>query len=192
MPKASLSKTQIKILGGIGLALVIFLFFWFILYRPARERVVRLKTEWLNTESKIQEFDAVTRGFGSQKEGLRQLNEKSQLMIRKFSSDEEDSIKLISDYAKKMNIEILSLEPTPKADYLDEGGKQVVVDSKVCVKVSISEEIRGSYQDLVQYIDGVEHSLPALLTVEFVKINKEDAATGKLRANLGLDIYLLR
>ena len=172
--------------------MVIFLFFWFILYRPARERVVRLKTEWLNTESKIQEFDAVTRGFGSQKEGLRQLNEKSQLMIRKFSSDEEDSIKLISDYAKKMNIEILSLEPTPKADYLDEGGKQVVVDSKVCVKVSISEEIRGSYQDLVQYIDGVEHSLPALLTVEFVKINKEDAATGKLRANLGLDIYLLR
>lgn len=192
MTKVSLSKTQIKILGGVGLGLVLFLFFWFGFFQPSRSKVGKLKLEWMNIESQLQEIEAITRGFGSPKEGLRQLNEKCEVMIRKFPSDEEDSIKLISDYAKKMNIEILSLTPAPKADYLDEGGNQVVVDSKVCAKVSISAEIRGSYQDLVQYMDGIEHSLPVLLTVEFIKINKEDAVTGKLKAILGLDIYLLR
>ena len=109
----------------------------------------------------------------------------------KFPEKEEGALGALSDLAKKHKIEIRSIRSQPKSFFLDENAQKIEIDGKVCQIFLVSMEIRTSYRDLVEYIDALKEYLPAYVTIESMRINKEASGSLKLNVALDLALYLL-
>jgi|GEM_PF-4847787 len=188
MQKTTISLTQQKILLASGLILLGVIVVWFGLYRPMYNRAFVLKAKLANLERQIHDIEAVTVAFVDKEVGIKELEKRSQALDAQFLSDEEAGYKIISGLAKKQGVEIVSLQPEPKVDYMDAGGQRLAADNKLSSKVPVTVELKGSYKDVVAFVDALEHSSELFVTFDGIKITKSDF---KVLAVLNITFYLL-
>lgn len=188
--KFSPSQKKITI---IGLAILLaFLVFWLFIYLPSKNTVKRIKSELISADNEIGEIEAAISEAKTADEGIRLLKQRYQELNNKFPPGEEDSLRMLSDFAKKLNIEITSIKPGgSKRPFLDEDNKNVEIEGKTCQIVSVSIEMSCLYKDLVEYLQTLKESLPAFMSIEKLKISKDKLLTKKLNITLDLNLYLL-
>ena len=109
----------------------------------------------------------------------------------KFPSREEEALRLVSEFARARGISIISMKSRPKTEFLDVENKSVGMEEKICRILPVSIELTSSYKDLGQYIEILNESLPAYVTIEKLKIRKESGTASDLRIILELNLYLL-
>jgi hypothetical protein len=153
--------------------------------------MMHLKAELSAAEGSIEEIESLTKKAKTMGEGIRLLEEKELRLVHKFPSKEEDALKMLSDFAQKSGINLVSIMPQSKEIFLDEGGKKIHIDDKVCQRLAVSLEARCSYKALVKYIEMLDESLPSYCVIEKLNIRKEGADTAPLNVILDMKLYLL-
>lgn len=189
--KINLTDAQLKIIIIFSSVLFIFLLFWVFLFLPASKQIATIKKELILTDQQIQGIEMLLAGSQSRDEAIRLLKKKQQYLSNKFPQEEEESLRFISEIARKMNIDVISMQPGSRTELLDDAGKQIVIESKVANYLPVTLEISCHFKDLVRYTLELKAALPALTSVNSLKIKKEDQLTGKIRATIEFNLYLL-
>jgi len=191
LSKIDLTDTQKKIIIISTSVLLAFLFFWVFLFFPATKEIGLLKHELISTEQQIQGIEILLAGSQNRDEAIRLLKQKQQYLSNKFPQKEEESLRLIPEIARKMNIVVISMQPGSKTDLLDAAGKQIVIENLLAKYLPITLEISCYFKDLVKYALELKAALPAFTSVNRLEIKKENQLTGKIRANIEFNLYLL-
>ncbi len=186
-----LTQAQNKIMLISGGVLLAFLFFIFAIYAPSKNAMGSIKAELEGIDSQIQAVDAFLSGAGSMADGLERLKARDQYLINKFPPKEEAALQMLSGFAKKLNIEVASIAPQPKEDFLYGNSEKVEIESKACQRLLVVLEMKSSYKDLVKYIETIRESLPAYAVTERLKIVKNKEDLPDLRVALEMSLYLL-
>lgn len=186
-----ITQSQRKILVGIALGLLAFLIVWFGFYRPLHNKVCVLKSEVADAEQLVRQIEANIGTSVFREEGFRQIKEKFDLLMKRFPSKEEDGIKMIYATARKIDIEIISLQPLPKENCGDESGQPVSVEGRTCAKIPLLVKIKGAYKDVTRFLEALKDSSSLFASVESVKLSKAEAGTAKVLVSLTLNLYLL-
>ncbi|MFA7706086.1 MAG: hypothetical protein WCX91_03160 [Candidatus Omnitrophota bacterium] len=191
LPKISLTKNQKKIILSSAAGIFVFLLAWVFFYLPGSKEAASLKDELALTQQQIQGIEALLSGSQNRDEAIRILKSRQQYLSNKFPSQEEDSIKLIPEIARKMNIGVISLQPGSRSEFLDENGKQVIIDGKVASFLPITMEVVCFYKDMVSYLLELKSVLPAFVSVQNLNVKKDNRFIGKVRSTIGFNLYLL-
>ena len=186
-----LTLAQKKIIIASLAALAVFIVFIFFVYAPSKKTMAKVKNELEAVESSIAEIESLTKDSRSMEEGVNLLKERSEKLANKFTSKKEDALKMFSELAQKLNVEIVALTPQPKAMFLDENGAKTEIEGKICQRLSATLEIRSTYKSLVGYIEVLKESLPAYCVIERLSIHKPAADSAQLSAVLEMNLYLL-
>lgn len=191
LSKIDLTVNQKKIIMMGAVVFLVFLTFLILLYLPASREISNLKQELIATEQQTQGIEMLLAGSQSRDEAIRLLKEKQQYLSNKFPQKEEESLRLISEIARKMNIDVASLKPGPKAELLDESGRQIVLEGKIANYLPISLELSCYYKDLIKYLTELKIAMPAFISVYSLRIRKADRSAGKIQVNVEFNLYLL-
>jgi len=191
LPKIDLTDNQKKIILISLSVIFIFFIFWVFIYFPASNEIITLKNELTLTERQIQGIELLVAGSQSRDQAIRQLQEKKLYLTNKFPLKEEESLRLIPEIARKMNITVISLQPGSKTGLLDTADKQILIENKVVSYLPISLEISCYFKDLVKYALELKTVLPAFISINSLEIRKENQLSGKIRVNIEFDLYLL-
>lgn len=191
LSKIDITQDQKKIIIMSFVVLFVFLLLGVFLYLPSFTQIKNLKNEVVSTEQQIQAIETLLVGPQGRDEAIRLLKKKQQYLSTRFPQKEEESLRFIPEIARKMNIEFISLYPGSKTEFLDESGKQVVIEGKLVNYLPITMEVSCYYKDLVKYLLDLKDKLPAFINVISLNVQKESQLTGKVRANLEFNLYLL-
>jgi len=191
LPKIDITENQKKIVIFSAIGLFIFTLLWVFVYYPSSKEITNLTCELASTERQIQGIERFLVGSKSQDEAIRLLKQRQQYLNNKFPQKEEESLRLISEVAHNMNIEVVILEPQARMELMDTVGKQVTIEGKVVSFLPINLEIICFYRELIKYVQELKVKLPAFISVNSFSIKKEDQLNGKIRVNLNFDLYLL-
>lgn len=171
--------------------LLVFLLFGIFLYLPASKEISMLKQELNLTEQQIQGIDLLLTGSQGQNEAILLLKKQQQDLDSKFPQKEEESLNLITEIARKMNITIISLQSGAKTELLGVSGKQTVIENRLAHYIPITLEVTCFYKDLVKYLLELKLELPAFVSVVSLSVKKEDRSSGRVRAITNFNLYLL-
>jgi hypothetical protein len=189
--KIDLTDNQKKIILVSLCVLFVFLLFLVFLYIPANKEIATLKNELISTEKQIQGIELLLAGSQSRDEAIRLLEQRKQYLNNKFPQKEEESLRLIPEIARKMNITVVSLQPGSRTELLDATDKAVIIENKVASYLPISLEIVCYFKDLVKYALELKTILPAFVSITSLDISKEGQSNGKIRASIEFNLYLL-
>ena len=185
------SSTQKMIIIISLIVILVFLFFWFLIYLPSKKEVTRIKSQLSDLNNQIRQIEAITSQTTLTDEGIRIIRQRHQQLIDKFPQKEEESLRMLSDLAGNLNVELVSIKPQPKTVFLDQNKNAVEIEGRVCQKVYVSIEIKSLYKDLVKYIQTIKESLPAFISIEKLNIGKDRLQAPKLKVLLELNLFLL-
>jgi hypothetical protein len=191
MPKIEITENQKKIIIISSIVFFIFLFFWVFLYLPAAKEIGSLKKELVLTSNQIQAIELLLSGSGSRDQAIRLLKQKQQYLNSKFPQKEEESLRFVSDLARKNKIYIISLQPGSKTELLDENGKSLTIQGKVANFLPITMEVSCFYKDLVKYLLELKNNSPAFISVISLNVKNDIQQNGKVRASITFNLYLL-
>lgn len=152
---------------------------------------MKIKSELFNKEKQIQDIETTIGKDKTLEKGIELLQVSRRRLNNKFPPKEEGGLEMLSDFAKKLNIEFISIEPKPKQAFLDENGSKVELEGKSCQGVLVAIEIKCLYKELVKYIQLLKESLPAFVTIETLRVNKDKSGMPKLNVILNLNLYIL-
>jgi hypothetical protein len=182
-------KKMLIIIAAATAALVVFMLF---VYVPGKNTIARMKAELRETEDKIRDIETL---FGKSKtiaETFELLDKRRQELDAKFPQKEEETLRIITDYARKMNIEVTSIKPQAKTAVACDDGRIVSVDGRTCQKTFVTIEMKCLYQDLVRYCEVWRRDSPAFVSVEGLKIARARSdKPGLLDVTLELNLYML-
>jgi len=178
---------NVYLLGG-GL---VFLVIWVAIYGPRTQELQRLKIHFRDMQNQIQDTEKTVAKGESLNEGVQRLKELASVLESKFPTKEEEGLRLISDLARSHHLEIGSLKVQPKEILLDSQNNEVKILGKSAHKVLVSMDMKGKYEDLVKYVEGLKKTIVGYFTIERLKINKETVEATILNISLELYLYLL-
>lgn len=191
MTKINITQDQKKIIAAGSVVLFVFLFFWVFFYLPSLSQLDNLKNEFLSTEQQILAIEALATDSVGRRESIRLLKRKQEYLSARLPQKEQESLRFIPEFARKMNIQVISVSPGSKTEFLDEYGKQVFIKRKVVSYLPISMDVNCYYKDLVKYLLDIKDNVPSLVRITSLDVRREDRVSGKIRANIELNLYLL-
>ena len=172
-------------------AILTFFIFWFLLYTPIKGGVGRLKKDLTDIDSQIKQIEKVVDRHRTIDEEMKSLEERYAQISSKFPSKEEEALGMLSDFARKLDLSVLSVRSQPKMPFVDADKQKAEIDGKTCQKFLVTLEIKGSYKDFLAYLETIKELLPAYLTVERLQISKDLSGSPGLNINVDFNLYLL-
>jgi len=179
-------KTIIIVTAAVsGLFILAVIFF----YLPIKDQLRTVKQSLLQIENEISQIEKLTDKDSRLDIGIEGLQQKLFLLRDKFPEKENQTIKNISDLARRMDISVNSIAPRAKTVYLNE--KLVNMDNKKVYNILVTLSMRCSYQSLVNYLEHLRKNMATAVSVESLMIKDDLNDTKKLSVNLDLNVYLL-
>ena len=163
----------------------------FLVYSPIKGKVSGLRGDLTNIDSQIKQIETTVDPHRTVEEERKILEERCAKLNSKFPAKEEESLRMLSDFARKMNISVLSTRSQPKTSFLDADKQKVEISGKICQKILVTMEMKGSYKDFLKYLETLKESLPAYLTIERLRMSKDSSGMPVLNINLDINLYLL-
>jgi len=171
--------------------LFVFFLFWVFLYFPGSKQIAGLKIELALTQQQIKSIEELLSGSQGRDEAIRVLKQRQLYLSNKFPQQEEESLRLIPEVARKMHISVVSLRPGSRGEFLDRSGRQVVIDGKRASYLPITLEVVCFYKDMVSYLTELKNVLPAFISVVSLNVVKDSQLNGRVRSIIGFNLYLL-
>jgi len=194
-----ISKKSLEEIGlnqksiGIMLAVIVCVsaLFWFLLYAPKKENLIKAKREYEKIEKQISDIQAKTKGKPMEEAismFVNQLKEYDQELL----VDERIAVKDIIAYTEQFHIKVPSFTPgqiKPSAIQEDIPGYR-------CEEMPVNLTLECTYKDLGNYLQCLHGDFPASVRIDdvsMVKASKEEAAgQAKLKAELRITIFMLK
>lgn len=191
LPKIEITQNQKNIIIISAVLLFVLLLLWVFLYFPGSKEIAGLKIELALTQQQIKSIEELLSGSQSRDEAIRVLKQRQLYLSNKFPQQEEESLRLIPEVARKMNISVVSLRPGSRGEFLDQSGRQVVIDGKTASYLPITMEVVCFYKDMVSYLAELKNVLPAFISVVSLNVVKDNQLNGRVRSTIGFNLYLL-
>jgi Tfp pilus assembly protein PilO len=183
-------EKNIVVITGVCV-LVIFLF-WVFVYLPADKRLRVLKTDLKNVKDEVSQIQA--RGGKNGRDMItmvESLQKDFKSAMLKFPKGEEETLKLLSQEANKLGMEIVSIKQGSKRPFLDSSNNLVFCESEQCFEIPIAVEMRGLYRSVGEFLNVLREGFPAFIKTEEIRIGKDEMISPKRRINLELRLYIL-
>jgi len=143
-------------------------------------------------DNQIKEVEAIISESKSVEEGIKILKDKFEVLKEKLPQQEESAIGSLSDLAKKSGgVEIISINPQPKTDFLDADNNKVMIDGHSLQNIPVALELSCTFKDLIEYIDSLKVLSPAFITIESLTINRATGISLKLNIHMDIKFYVL-
>lgn len=149
-----------------------------------------MKAQLYSAEKEIAEIESIISESKSMDTGINLLQEEYRVLNRKFPQAEEDALKALSETARTLKIELVSVRSQPKAALLDAENKGLIMDNLACQKVACSIEMRCAYKELAKYLSLLRESVPAFLVIDGLKVIKDDAGASRLNIIINISAYI--
>ncbi len=165
----------------------------FLLLFPAAMRMKRLDRELAAAAGEIAGVEAVFGGAESLGREVFRIQQELAGVEKKVYSREKPAgiVNLISAEARRMNVEIVSLRPEEPKTALDEKGNPLTLDGRAARILPLRLELEGTYENLGDYLAGLEQKLPVLFTIDGLTLEMKNAEELRLRANVLLSACAL-
>lgn len=186
-----ITKEQKKILLIVGIVVLIFILFILFAYLPLRSKQNRLKREINSIESDIEKIRKIAKDSSSIEGAIVVLKNKLESLNSKFPSREEYVLRMLSELAAKMNIEVSSMTPQKKKIVSEISSSSVRVRDASIQEMSVAMNFRTNYKTLADFLKILEEDFPVSLRVESVRMSHRSNTTATLDVNLELDAYLI-
>ena len=186
-----INSPQKKIIFITLIIIFTFMIFWFFIYLQSNNVVHKIKAELAGLETQLLEIETAMSEGRSMQENITLLIDRARELENKFPGGEENGLSEISDLANKLNIEIISFKPQPKTEFIGQDGQGIVIEGKTCRRLAVSIGMRCAFGDLVKYITALSDKLPVFVSIDNLKINKDNSGAAKLNIVLELSLYLL-
>lgn len=190
MKNIILSPTQKRMALGVSILALAVLSFWVFFYLPGSAQLGRTKSELLKLQEEVGDIERVMDEIKTEGMSIESLKARYEQLHNRFPSKEEESLRQLTDFARKLNLEIVSLSPKPKRELTGRDNKAVLIDGRPCHLISVTLDMKGSYKYLVSYLKLVRESLPAFSTVELLRLGRMESEKDKLDIALELNLYL--
>lgn len=186
------TKSQKKIIYHGLIITFVFLILWLFIYIPMDKRLKVMKSEIVSIENEISSIEQMIGVKTIKADTIKQLQSRYKKLLGKFPAKEEESLKMLSDLAKRENILIVSIKPKVKQVCVNSQNQPLVVEEMRCQRVYVDMIFDASYIELLRYIESLGDDFPAFVTIEKCDVAKHTASMGKsLRINLEFYLYLL-
>ncbi len=178
-----LTKEQKKIIYfAITAALFLFLF-WFFVYSPQIKRFHLIKEQIKDADTRILEISSI---FGGKDLGEAAGDMQMQLkkIENQLSNREETAMNILSEAAKKLNIEIKNFNSSHTHPV--ESG----VSGRLIEELPITLNLTGEFMAINKYLDILMSNPELLVKVRELKIQGSGEGRIYLEAVLGISVYL--
>ena len=186
-----MSLSQMKFLLISGVTALVIIGLWLLMVLPIKYSSSKLQQELQEVQTRIRQIESLVEKGQSLKEATASLADRYRQVSSQFSAQEEESMALLSNLAQRISLQMLSLRSQPKTDFLDEDGRKLEIEGKVCQTVSVFMEMKGSYKTLINYLTALKEELPAYATIEKLSLMGEDSTLLNLDILLEIRLYLL-
>ena len=186
-----LKREERKLILAAVIVTAVFVLFGSLVIRPRLERLSKIKVQFENTWQQIEDIESRLTAGRTLEQYISALYKAAQALDQAFPAREDETIGKISDIARQSNIEILAVKSQLKKQYFDKDQKEVTVHDKKCYTVAVAMQLRGSYKDLVSYLETLKGSLPAYFTVEKMDMQKSGPTPPLLDVSFEINLYLL-
>lgn len=153
-------------------------------------RYIRMKftAEW---KALSQQMTLSTRPAASLEEALKNVQREMHFWEGRFPSREEEVLRMINGAAKEGKVDLQSIHSLPRSPALGEDNMPFLVGEKTCQQVVISLDLKGTYSDLIRYLELLRKKLNVVYIIEQARLSKVSPDTSELRLKLTLKIFLL-
>ena len=182
-----------KLVMTIAIGIVLILIFCIFFYFPARGKIKTVNTELRAIQREIADIESIDGVEGkSMSEALDYLQKKYDKIFQMLPSQEENALKVLSELAKDLNLEIVSLRPAEKIRTLDEKGNPVRVEGLTCFEMPMTITMKGRYKAMGEYVKQLrDGDFPILIKLDTMEIKKQEVDNIRLDADFDLKLYLL-
>jgi len=192
MQNIEITQSQKRIMVIAGIIALVFFIVWLFMFLPEKSSVDKMKAELAGTEAQIQDIELQISKTKTLSQGIRSLEIRRQVLENKFPKDAGEAFNGLFRLAGEFKIKIVSLRSTPKKPFLDENGKEVMVEGKRCEMISLNLVMKGSYEDLIKYRESMEKDLPGFVSLDsFSIVRNALAPEEKLMITWGFNLYFL-
>lgn len=122
---------------------------------------------------------------------LRKTAETSKELYKLFPVKEEDGLKIIFNYAKMRNAEIVSVEPQTRETFKDSASQEITNQGKTCKTILVALKLKSTYADLIEYIKSLNIALSGFVTVERLEIKQKSDRGVKKHIEMDVKLYIL-
>ena len=185
---ADLRKNRTNFLGAV--VLVVTVSVGYFIYWPAQKRVEQYKNDLSIVNAQIERIEAMMEEGKTEAEMLALLHERNTYFNSKFPSKEEGALNALAVLAQEADVEQLSSALQPKKTCFDKNKQPIKINDKICKEIFISLKMRGSYENIINYIELLKDKLPAFVTIESIFL-KSKAGTHRLDVVIELKMYTL-
>ncbi|MEW6075016.1 MAG: hypothetical protein AB1530_01780 [Candidatus Omnitrophota bacterium] len=179
-------KTIISQLAVVSVLLV----FWLFIYLPRRNAVVKMKAELAVLNNQIKAIEGMMDNAKTLDEGLIRLKVHYK-EVNRFPLQEEETVRLISEYAHRLNIAVRSLKTQPRVAFFTAQEQLSGAGKGQYQSITAVVELNSSYAALVRYIQILQKSLPAFITIEKLQVSQDTNGSKDLHSEMILRLYLL-
>ncbi|RJO65466.1 MAG: hypothetical protein C4540_01050 [Candidatus Omnitrophota bacterium] len=168
----------------------VLLAFWLFIYLPRRNAAVRIRAELTALNNQIEAIEGMMDNAKTLDEGLARLKAHYK-QINRFPPQEEEAVRLISEYAHRFNIAVRSLKTQPRMPFFTAEKQLPGADEGEYQSIAVAVELSSSYVALVRYIQILQKSLPAFVTIEKLQVTQDKNESKNLNSVMVLKLYLL-
>jgi Tfp pilus assembly protein PilO len=183
------NRTLIAVLAYI----IVFLIFVFLVYLPKHSQVLSLKGRIKSIEKQIditQQMLGDLNKLGEMLAGMqRELDDfRSRLPDKSRVSS---VISQLSNLAKDLDIEVLSIKPAKPVHVSGDDGKPILIAGDHLVSMDVGLSLYASYRPLADYINNIQHKLDMLASVKELDVQRDASRYPKLRSHILLTVYII-
>ncbi|MDD5565486.1 MAG: hypothetical protein PHG31_01125 [Candidatus Omnitrophica bacterium] len=187
---ASLALLKKKTIISQLTVVFVLLAFWLFIYLPRRNTAVKMKAELAVLNNQIKAIEGMMDNAKTLDEGLLRLKAHYK-EVNRFPSQEEETVRLISGYAHRLNIAVRSLKTQPRAALFSAQEQLSGAGGGQYQSIAVVVALSSSYAALVRYIQILQKSLPAFITIEKLQIAQDKNESKNLYSEMVLKLYLL-
>lgn len=184
-----LSDSTIKIAISIGIIILAFLIFIWLIYIPHKHALDMLKAEVQATDRDILAIKAQAGAGESLETAIEGLRKYLARLENKFPSKEEVALRELSALAQKSGIDITSMSPMKKQPVKDIGNKPISIEGYRIEELNVAIDITAGYRSVGEYIRMLKDDCPVFIRIN--NITMSGGGSPGLRVNLVITVYLL-
>ncbi len=174
-------------LGVMAAVVFVAIFFW---YLPLERDVTAKRVELAMMQSKIEALDSLMENDKSIAERVHIFRDRVLALKARFPTQEKEALKAIAKTAGQLKLAVILMQSQPAVDVVDDLNQPFVVEGLTCRSVVVAVEMKGSFKNVMSFIDRLESQLPYFTIRRFVII-RDTQMPGQLIINFELNIYLL-
>lgn len=186
-----MNAQQKKMIVFVGAAAAGFFMLWLFVYLPlcSKIRLMRLQISEIDRQAQDIEF-AMGRGrrLG---DGAAFFEREWEKVRSRFPGKEEVGLEILSDLARRLGLEVISVRPEPKAVFLDADSRRTDIEGKACHRTPIAIALRCDFRGLVGFLEALKDSPFLFADIERLKITKDSLGPEKLDVTVDLNLFTL-